>query len=58
MIESREPGITLWWWESQGAERFLTYVADFRRLRDALAGRADRLEGPRPFGHAEGTAPE
>ncbi|MCG6659201.1 preprotein translocase subunit YajC [Halomonas campisalis] len=58
VIESREHGITLWWWESQGAERFLTYVDDFRQLRDALAGRADRHEGPRPFGHAEGAAPE
>jgi hypothetical protein len=42
VVESSEAGITLWWWESQGAERFQTYVADFRRMRDALAGRADR----------------
>ncbi|WP_111414711.1 preprotein translocase subunit YajC [Billgrantia lactosivorans] len=42
VVESDEAAITLWWWESQTAERFLTYVEDFRLLRDALAGRADR----------------
>ncbi|QTP59856.1 preprotein translocase subunit YajC [Billgrantia antri] len=42
VIESNESAITLWWWESQTAERFTTYLDDFRRLRDALAGRADR----------------
>ncbi len=57
VIESRESGIILWWWESQRAERFLTYVDDFRQLRDALAGRADRSDGPRRFGHSEGVAP-
>jgi hypothetical protein len=50
VIESSEPAITLWWWESQGAERFLTYVDDFRRLRDALAGRADRPPTTPAFG--------
>lgn len=42
VVESNEHAITLWWWESQTAERFLTYDGDFRRLRDALAGHADR----------------
>ncbi|MGR4067554.1 preprotein translocase subunit YajC [Billgrantia sp. C5P2] len=47
VIESSESAITLWWWESQTAERFLTYLDDFRQLRDALAGRADH-GGARP----------
>ncbi len=57
VVESSEHGLTLWWWESQGAERFLTYVADFRRLRDALAGHADRPPATRAFGEGEGTTP-
>lgn len=50
VVESSETGITLWWWESQTAERFLTYVEDFRKLRDALAGHADQRGGTRAFG--------
>jgi hypothetical protein len=49
VIESNEYAITLWWWESQTAERFLTYVNDFRRLRDVLAGHADRRDATRAF---------
>lgn len=42
VIESNEMALTLWWWESQTAERFMTYSDDFARLRDGLKGRADR----------------
>lgn len=56
VIESNEYAITLWWWESQTAERFLSYADDFRRLRDALAGHADRRDAARAFG--EGTSPD
>ncbi len=42
VVESSETALTLWWWESQGAERFLTYDADLSRLRSTLAGHADR----------------
>lgn len=56
VVESSESAITLWWWESQTAERFLTYVDDFRRLRDALAGHADRRPAARTFG--EGSSPD
>ncbi|PMR75372.1 preprotein translocase subunit YajC [Billgrantia endophytica] len=58
VVESNEYGITLWWWESQGAERFLTYVEDFRQVRDALAGRADRPPATRAFGGGERPAPD
>ncbi|MCE8014477.1 preprotein translocase subunit YajC [Halomonas sp. MCCC 1A17488] len=50
VVESSETSITLWWWESQTAERFLTYVEDFRQLRDALAGRADQRRVGTGFG--------
>lgn len=50
VIESSETAITLWWWESQTAERFLTYTEDFQRLCDALAGHADRRDSKRVFG--------
>ena len=50
VVESSEFAITLWWWESQTAERFLSYVEDFKRLRDALAGHADRPGAKRAFG--------
>ncbi|MCE8001234.1 preprotein translocase subunit YajC [Billgrantia ethanolica] len=50
VVESSEFAITLWWWESQTAERFLTYVEDFRSLRDALAGYADHPGARRAFG--------
>ncbi len=54
MLESRPTALTLWWWESQDAARFVTYVEDFNALRDDLAGRPDRpeehapREGPEP----------
>ncbi|MGR2737844.1 preprotein translocase subunit YajC [Billgrantia sp. Q4P2] len=54
VLESNEFAITLWWWESQTAERFLTYAEDFRRLRDALAGHADHRGAKPAFG--EGAA--
>ena len=50
VIESSETAITLWWWESQTAERFLTYTEDFQRLCQALAGHADRHDPKRVFG--------
>ncbi|MBA2779969.1 preprotein translocase subunit YajC [Billgrantia kenyensis] len=56
VVESNEYAITLWWWESQTAERFLTYVDDFRQLRNALAGHADQAGGKRAFG--TGALPE
>lgn len=49
VVESSESAITLWWWESQTAERFLTYAEDFTRLRTALAGHADRRDPKRAF---------
>lgn len=51
VLESSEHGITLWWWESQNAERFGTYLEDFRRLRDALTGLPDQPERLRVFGN-------
>ena len=50
VVESSETAITLWWWESQTAERFLTYVEDFHQLRTALAGHADQRDAKRAFG--------
>lgn len=50
VIESSEYSLTLWWWESQTAERFLTYVDDFRQLRNALAGHADHHVTKRVLG--------
>lgn len=46
VLESGEHALTLWWHESQGPERFLSYQEDFLLLRDGLAGRPDR---PRPL---------
>ncbi|MGQ4880495.1 preprotein translocase subunit YajC [Billgrantia sp. LNSP4103-1] len=53
VIESNEDSITLWWWESQTAERFQTYLDDFRRLRDALAGHADHRNAARPLSEGD-----
>lgn len=50
VLESSEHGVTLWWWESQDAARFRTYLDDFRRLRDALTGQPDRPDALRVFG--------
>lgn len=41
VIESDRPALVLWWYESQGAERFSTYLDDFVQLREGLAGRPD-----------------
>ncbi|XKH59208.1 preprotein translocase subunit YajC [Halomonas sediminis] len=45
IVESNRSALMIWWWESQGAERFLKYLDDFQALRDALAGHSDQ---PRP----------
>ncbi|NIC07336.1 preprotein translocase subunit YajC [Billgrantia bachuensis] len=50
VVESNEFAVTLWWWESQTAERFLTYLEDFHQLRDALAGRTDQRRVKSDFG--------
>ncbi|RUR29954.1 preprotein translocase subunit YajC [Vreelandella andesensis] len=42
VIESNSTALTLWWWESQTAERFSTYEEDFRTLKEALSGLSDR----------------
>ncbi|MBR2514999.1 MAG: preprotein translocase subunit YajC [Halomonas sp.] len=42
VIESTPRSLTLWWWESQNAERFSTYLDDFRQLKSALGGLSDK----------------
>lgn len=42
VVQSTPYALTLWWWESQTAERFATYLPEFQQLRDALRGRADQ----------------
>lgn len=42
VLESSEHALTLWWWESQTAERFTTYLADIEPLKAALSGLSDR----------------
>jgi hypothetical protein len=42
VLESSPSALTLWWWESQDAGRFSTYLEDFAALRDVLKGRPDR----------------
>jgi len=42
VIESNSTALTLWWWESQTAERFSTYGDDFQTLKEALSGLSDR----------------
>lgn len=42
VVQSTPYTLTLWWWESQTAERFATYLPDFQQLRDSLQGRADQ----------------
>lgn len=41
LLESSPNALTLWWWESQDATRFDTYLDDFNKLRDHLSGQAD-----------------
>ncbi|MCH4813098.1 preprotein translocase subunit YajC [Vreelandella neptunia] len=42
VLQSTPHALTLWWWESQTAERFATYLPEFQQLLDALKGHADR----------------
>ncbi|SDO08444.1 preprotein translocase subunit YajC [Vreelandella arcis] len=49
VLESTPNSLTLWWWESQNAARFDTYLADFNQLRDQLSGQADRLPQEPPL---------
>ncbi|CAH1045192.1 preprotein translocase subunit YajC [Halomonas sp. TD01] len=42
VIESNSTALTLWWWESQTAERFSTYGDDFQTLKETLSGLSDR----------------
>tara|TARA_R110002020_G_scaffold3586_3_gene15983 strand:- start:1555 stop:2079 length:525 start_codon:yes stop_codon:yes gene_type:complete len=42
VIQSTPYALTLWWWESQTAERFATYLPEFQQLREALSGHADQ----------------
>lgn len=42
VVQSTPYALTLWWWESQTAERFATYLPEFQQLREALRGRADQ----------------
>ena len=46
VVQSTPHALTLWWWESQTAERFATYLPEFQKLRDALRGRADHSFSP------------
>ncbi|WP_447555931.1 preprotein translocase subunit YajC [Vreelandella sp. EE22] len=43
VIESNAQALTLWWWESQDAERFEIYLSEFRVLNQTLGGNADHL---------------
>lgn len=45
VIESTPYALTLWWWESQTAERFSTYLADVKQLKAALSGLSDQSVG-------------
>ncbi|MBZ5488902.1 preprotein translocase subunit YajC [Halomonas aquamarina] len=46
VVESTSSGLTLWWWESQTAERFGVYATSFNALRDMLGGLADQAAKP------------
>ncbi|WP_404377335.1 preprotein translocase subunit YajC [Vreelandella aquamarina] len=48
VIESDPHALTLWWWESQTAERFTTYLTDMQKVKEALSGLSDRPPG-KPF---------
>jgi len=41
VLESNAHSLTLWWWESQTAERFTRYLADIEPLKKALSGLSD-----------------
>jgi len=43
VVQSTSYEMTLWWWESQTAERFATYLPEFHQLMTALTGHADHL---------------
>lgn len=45
VIQSTPYALTLWWWESQTAERFTTYLPEFKQLIDTLQGHVDRPNG-------------
>ena len=49
VLESDVHGVTLWWYESQGPERFDSYLGDMATLRDSLAGRPDRPSTLKPL---------
>ncbi|PAU74008.1 preprotein translocase subunit YajC [Halomonas salipaludis] len=49
VLESEVHGLTLWWYESQGPERFDSYLGDMAALRDSLAGRPDRPSTLKPL---------
>ena len=42
VVQSTRFALTLWWWESQTAERFATYLPEFQQLIEALKGHADK----------------
>ncbi|PRY61666.1 hypothetical protein B0H98_11166 [Vreelandella songnenensis] len=42
VVESTPMGLTLWWWESQAAERFSVYADAFKQLRSMLGGLSDQ----------------
>ncbi len=42
VLESNAHSLTLWWWESQTAERFTRYLSDIEPLKEALSGLSDR----------------
>jgi hypothetical protein len=42
VFKSTPDALTLWWWESQTADRFATYLPEFQQLRGALSGCADQ----------------
>nr|WP_240457696.1 hypothetical protein [Halomonas socia] len=49
VLESDVRGLTLWWYESQGPERFDSYLGAMATLRDSLAGRPDRPSTLKPL---------
>ncbi|TVP42702.1 MAG: preprotein translocase subunit YajC [Halomonas sp.] len=42
VVQSSPHTLTLWWWESQTAERFSTYLPEFQQLHQSLQGCADQ----------------
>lgn len=41
VLESQRSALVLWWYESQAAERFASYLSDFEALRSELEGHPD-----------------